>query len=96
MRVALPAAAVAVMLSFVAVTPAAQAQALDQNCMADPKAAIKAAEGEYKKAKPGLDKAASRGFNKTIDKAKMAAKTQINDVACDSVAKALGFLAPSK
>ena len=94
MRVALPAAAVAVMLSFVAVTPAAQA--LDQNCMADPKAAIKAAEGEYKKAKPGLDKAASRGFNKNIDKAKMAAKTQINDVACDSVAKALGFLAPSK
>lgn len=96
MRVALPAAAVAVMLSFAVFTPAVQAQALDQNCMADPKAAIKAAEGEYKKAKPGLDKAASRGFNKNIDKAKMAAKTQINDVACDSVMKALGFLAPSK
>ncbi|HBC07958.1 MAG TPA: hypothetical protein DC046_10320 [Rhodospirillaceae bacterium] len=92
MRVALPAAAVAVMLSFVAVTTAVQAQ----DCMADPKAAIKAAEGEFKKAKAGLDKTASRGFNKNIDKAKMAAKTQINDVACDSVAKALGFLAPSK
>lgn len=92
MRVALPAAAVAVMLSFAVFSPAAHAK----DCMADPKAAIKAAEGEYKKAKPGLDKAASRGFNKNIDKAKMAAKTQINDVACDSVMKALDFLAPSK
>lgn len=92
MRVALPVAAVAVMLSFVAATTAAHAA----DCMADPKAAIKAAEGEFKKVKAGLDKAASRGFNKNIDKAKMAAKTQVNDVACDSVTKALGFLAPSK
>lgn len=92
MRFALPIAAVAVMLSFVALTTAAHAK----DCMDDPKAAIKAAEGDFKKAKPGLDKTASRGFNKNIDKAKMAVKSKINDVACDSVAKALSFLAPTK
>lgn len=92
MRVALPVAAVAVMLSSAAVTTAARAN----DCMANPMAAIKTAEADFKKAKGGLDKAAVRGFNKNIDKAKMAAKTKINDVACDSVAKALGFLAPSK
>ncbi|MEQ9684090.1 MAG: hypothetical protein RLO49_15410 [Rhodospirillales bacterium] len=91
MRVALPVAAVAVMLSVVALTTAAHAK----DCMTDPKAAIKAAEGEFKKAKAGLDKAASRGFNKNIDKAKMAAKTQVNDVACESGATALGFLLPT-
>ncbi len=92
MRFALPIAAVAVMLSSAVLTAAAHAK----DCMEDPKAAITAAEGDFKKAKPGLDKAASRGFNKNIDKAKMAAKTKMNDVACESVAKALGFLAPSK
>tara|TARA_R110002124_G_scaffold80789_2_gene213695 strand:- start:14159 stop:14437 length:279 start_codon:yes stop_codon:yes gene_type:complete len=92
MRVALPIAAVAVMLLSAVLTTVAHAK----DCMDDPIAAIKAAEGDFKKAKPGLDKAASRGFNKNIDKAKMAAKTKINDVACESVAKALGFLAPSK
>ena len=86
MRVALPIAAVAVMLLSAVLTTAAHAK----DCMDDPMAAIKAAEGDFKKAKPGLD------FNKNIDKAKMAAKTKINDVACESVAKALGFLAPSK
>jgi hypothetical protein len=92
MRFALPVAAVAVMLSSAVLTSAAHAN----DCMADPKAAIKAAEGEFKKAKPGLDKAAAKGFNKSIDKAKMAAKTKQNDVACESLTKALGFLAPTK
>ena len=82
MRVALPVAAVAVMLSSAAVTTVARAN----DCMADPMAAIKAS----------LDKAATRGFNKSIDKAKMAAKTKVNDVACASLSDALGFLAPKK
>ena len=92
MRFALPVAAVAVMLSSAAVTTAARAN----DCMADPMAAIKAAEAEFKKAKGGLDKAAVRGFNKKIDKAKMAAKTKVNDVACTSLNDAIGFLAPKK
>ncbi|PIW29168.1 MAG: hypothetical protein COW30_05510 [Rhodospirillales bacterium CG15_BIG_FIL_POST_REV_8_21_14_020_66_15] len=92
MRFALPVAALAVMLSSAAFTKAAWAA----DCMADPQAAIKAAEGEFKKAKGSLDKTATRGFNKAIDKAKMAAKTKMNDVACQSVANATGFLAPKK
>lgn len=93
MRFALPIAAIAaLLLSSVALTTAAHAK----DCMDDPKAAIKAAEGDFKKAKPGLDKTASRGFNKNIDKAKMAVRSKMNDVACESVTKALGFLAPTK
>tara|TARA_R110000868_G_scaffold148606_1_gene370617 strand:+ start:786 stop:1064 length:279 start_codon:yes stop_codon:yes gene_type:complete len=92
MRSALSVAAVAVMLSSAAFTTAARAN----DCMADPMAAIKAAEGDFKKVKASLDKAATRGFNKSIDKAKMAAKTKVNDVACASLSDALGFLAPKK
>ena len=92
MRFALPVAAVAVMLSSGAVIPAAHAA----ECLADPKAAIKAAEGDFSKAKAGLDKAAVKGFNKALDRAKMAARTRQYDVACSSLADAMGFLAPKK
>jgi hypothetical protein len=84
MRFALSVAAVAVMLSTAVFSPAARAA----DCMADPKGAIKAAEAEFKKAKGGMDKAAAKGVMKALDKAKMAARTKQNDVACESIAKA--------
>ncbi|MEQ8228495.1 MAG: hypothetical protein RIA64_10455 [Rhodospirillales bacterium] len=90
MRFAFPLAATAVMLSAVVLSPAAYAK----DCNADPKAAIKTAEGEFKKVKKGLDKAASKSFVRAMDKAKMALRSKQNDVACASLSDALGFLAP--
>ncbi|MEQ8504166.1 MAG: hypothetical protein RIB80_02485 [Rhodospirillales bacterium] len=90
MRFALPLAAVAVMLSAVVLSPVAQAN----DCNADPKAAIKTAEGEFKKMKKGLDKAASKSFVRAIDKAKMALRSKQVDVACANLSDAMGFLAP--
>lgn len=88
MRYALVVAALAVMMSPVL------AHAAD--CAADPNAAIKHLQAEYKKVKKTVSPENQKAYTKALNKAKMAAKTKQNDVACASVAEAEALIAPKK
>lgn len=84
MRFALITAATAVMLSFVVNS----APAIAANCAANPTAAIKESEMNFKKMKKSVSKDAAKAYSKAINVAKKSAKAKKNEAACASLADA--------
>jgi len=85
MRYAFVVAALAVM--------AAPAVSHAKDCAADPKAAIKELEDSFKNVKKDVSPENQKLYTKALNKAKMAAKTKQNDVACQTVGEAKAVLA---
>ena len=88
MRYALLVAAFAVMMTPVL------AQAKD--CTANPNAAIKHVQAEYKKVKKSVSHENQKAYVAAVKKAKAAVKAKKNADACAAVAEAEAAIAPKK
>lgn len=64
-----------------------------KDCIADPKPAIQALEDSYKQAKKDVSAENQKLYTKALNRAKMAARTKQNDIACASVAEATALIA---